>query len=378
MVQRINATFGVGQSGRVTSPSMVARVRRVAPVVSEIITRTTPASIGAYTAGERPIDRYTPGLYASTAGSVVVTPIWRVNGTVVAGTTTLVGTQTVELDESVSDTAGTPPRVWTYGPVTVPAVAPTITVALAQTAYAAGQVLDASDIIVTMTSAGSPPVAPESVPKSLRVNGLPVSLPHTAALGQSLVGRGAGTHPGGAFSADSPSEIVLPAVQLVHNAGTGWVITAVADDEMGGITFSGTIGDTPVGPFTRTAAQQISGAAVNHIAPVIAESTPAGTYAASVGLWTHGITPEPAATYQWRRDGTAISGATSATYATGGADAGTTLTCAVTVAGVPAVSNGIAIGGGAGLTVAAATDGITVSGTTSAATGATDGITIAE
>ncbi len=254
--------------------------------------------------------------------------------------------------------------------------APTVTVALAETAYAAGQVLDASDIEPTITSPGSPALTLGSISVSLRVNGSPVSLPHTAAAGQSLVGRATWTHPAGAGSADSPAEVVLPAVQLVHNAGTGWVITAVADDELGNITFSGTIGGTPFGPFTRTAAQQISGAAVNHVAPVIAETTPAGTYAATVGLWTHGVTPEPVPAYQWRSDGVAISGATSATYAAVGADAGTTLSCAVTVAGVTALSNGIAIGGGAGLTVAAATDGITVSGTGTAASGATNGITI--
>jgi hypothetical protein len=171
--------------------------------------------------------------------------------------------------------------------------------------------------------------------------------------------------------------IAVNGLQVVHGAETGWTIQIISLDENGDLTFTVTIDGTDFGPFTRTAAQQISGAAVNHVAPVIAETTPAATYAATVGLWSHGVTPEPAPTYEWRRNGVAISGATSATYATGGADAGTTLTCAVTVAGVTAVSNGIAIGGGAGLTVAAATDGITVSGTTTAATAATDGITIA-
>lgn len=378
MVQRISVPFGLGQSGRVTSPSMVARVRRVAPVVSEIITRTSPGSIGPYTAGQRPIDQYIPGEYASTIGTPVITRVWRVDGEVVSGTITLVGAQVVTLDESVTDTVGTPALVFSYGPVTVPAVAPTVTVALAETAYVAGQTVDASDIEPTITDPGSPPLTLGSISVSLRVNGVAVSLPHTAVAGQSLVGRATWTHPAGAGSANTPAEVVLTAVQLVHNAGTGWTITSVTEDEAGNIEFVGTIAGAPVGPFVRTAAQQVSGEAVNHIAPVIAEATPAGTYAATLGLWTHGITPEPTPTYQWRRNGTPISGATAATYATGGADAGTTLTCAVTVAGVTAVSNGIAIGGGAGLTVTAGTDGITVSGTTSAATGATDGIIIAE
>ncbi|MCU0909262.1 MAG: hypothetical protein MUF73_17935, partial [Rhodobacteraceae bacterium] len=54
--------------------------------------------------------------------------------------------------------------------------APTVTVALAETAYAAGQVLDASDIEPTITSPGSPALTLGSISVSLRVNGSPVSL----------------------------------------------------------------------------------------------------------------------------------------------------------------------------------------------------------
>ncbi len=133
--------------------------------------------------------------------------------------------------------------------------------------------------------------------------------------------------------------------QLVRNAGTGWAIEIISDDAGGDLTFSATINGTTFGPFVRTAAQQISGAAVNHVLPSIAETTPAGTYAVDVGLWTHGLDPAPVPTFQWRRNGVAISGAIDPFYSEVIADAGTTITCAMTVAGVTAVSNGIAIEG---------------------------------
>jgi hypothetical protein len=462
-----------GRANRSLSPDGGRGIALGKPVITapQIITRTAPATIGPYVAGQRPIDAYTPGTYASTAGTIIRTASWRVNGSPVPGTVTLIGAQTVELTESVTDSVGTPARIWTYGPVAVPAiaptvsvainqgsidvgdvlgtditatptitvagspalvigdiaiswlvngapraagelvtfgdvvravaswshpagagsvqsatrtvpvaVAPTVTVALAEAAYTAGQTLDASDIEPTITAAGNPALLLGDLTLSLRVNGTPVSLPHTAVAGQVLVGRATWSHPAGAGTADSGGITVgaaAPAPQIIYSAGTAWVPHVVSDDAAGDLTFTLTVDGTTLGPFVRTMAQKTSGVAVNHVLPVIAETTPAGTYAATSGFWTHGQDPATAATYQWRRNGVAISGATSATYAAVGADAGTTLSCAVTVAGVAAVSNGIAIGGGAGLTVAAATDGITVSGTTSAATGATDGITIA-
>jgi hypothetical protein len=462
--------FGVSQPAYPTSIYPPATGGGTPPA-PQIITRTAPATIGPYAAGQRPIDAYTPGTYASTAGTSIRTASWRVNGSLVAGTVTLIGAQTVDLTESVTDSVGTPARIWTYGPVAVPAiaptvsvainqgsidvgdvlgtditatpsitvagspalvigdiaiswrvnnapraagqlvtfgdivravaswshpagagsvqsatrtvpvaVAPTVTVALAEAAYTAGQTLDASDIEPTITSPGYPPLLLGDLVLSLRANGAPVSLPHAAIAGQSLVGRATWSHPAGAGTADSGGITVgaaAPAPQIIYSAGTGWVPHVVSDDAAGDLTFTLTVDGVTLGPFVRMMAQKTSGEAVNHVLPVIAVTTPAGTYAATTGIWTHGQSAATVASYQWRRDGVTISGATSATYATVGADAGTTLTCAVTVAGVSAVSNGIAIGG-TGLTVTAATDGITVSGTTLAATGATDGITIAE
>jgi hypothetical protein len=52
----------------------------------------------------------------------------------------------------------------------------------------------------------------------------------------------------------------------------------------------------------------------------------ASTLTANPGTWT----PLPSFTYQWKRGGTAITGATAATYKPAAADAGTTLTVTVT------------------------------------------------
>jgi len=86
-------------------------------------------------------------------------------------------------------------------------------------------------------------------------------------------------------------------------------------------------------------------APVNTVLPAISGSTSLGaTLTCSSGTWTNSPTSY---TYQWIRNGTNISGATSPTYVIVSADQGTTLTCTVvaTNAGgsTPATSNGYAI-----------------------------------
>jgi len=64
-------------------------------------------------------------------------------------------------------------------------------------------------------------------------------------------------------------------------------------------------------------------------APVVTGSTQQGsTLSCSTGVWAG--TPAPTYTYQWRRDGSNIGGATSNTYATQVADIGTAVDCMVT------------------------------------------------
>lgn len=99
---------------------------------------------------------------------------------------------------------------------------------------------------------------------------------------------------------------------------------------------------------------------VNTVAPVITGTFVVGSnaYVSSNGTWTG--TPPITYTYQWRRNGVNISGATSNPYVITNSDIGTILTCAVTATNsagsVTAVSNqsstipsavlGSALGGG--------------------------------
>ena len=70
-------------------------------------------------------------------------------------------------------------------------------------------------------------------------------------------------------------------------------------------------------------------APANTVLPAITGTAQEGqTLSASTGTWTG--TPAPSFTYQWRRAGVAISGATGASYALVTADVGSTITVAVT------------------------------------------------
>lgn len=88
-------------------------------------------------------------------------------------------------------------------------------------------------------------------------------------------------------------------------------------------------------------------APVNTVAPSISGATPVGsTLTCTVGTW-QSDRPITATSYQWRRAGVAISGATSATYTTVTADNGNAITCAVTrtstAGSTTAVSNAITV-----------------------------------
>lgn len=82
----------------------------------------------------------------------------------------------------------------------------------------------------------------------------------------------------------------------------------------------------------------------NSVAPVASGTGTVGqTLSCTTGTWTG----SPAFTYQWKRDGVNIGGATSSTYLLVSDDGGTTATCAVTGTNAggsaSATSNGIAV-----------------------------------
>lgn len=84
---------------------------------------------------------------------------------------------------------------------------------------------------------------------------------------------------------------------------------------------------------------------VNSVLPAVTGTGTVGqTLSCSTGTWSNSPTGY---TYQWRRDGVDISGATSSTYVLVSADAGTACTCRVVASNAggstPAVSNSISV-----------------------------------
>lgn len=152
------------------------------------------------------------------------------------------------------------------------------------------------------------------------------------------------------------------AVWIGHHGGATDSVLAYNRNTSGGS--GGFVGDTyadgpanPSGAIT-TDANQVSlranwtGLPVNSVAPVASGTGTVGqTLSVTDGTWTY----SPSFTYQWKRGGVNIGGATSNTYLLDALDAGTTVTCAVTgtnIAGnASGTSNGIAVaasGSGAG------------------------------
>ncbi len=103
-----------------------------------------------------------------------------------------------------------------------------------------------------------------------------------------------------------------------------------------------------VGPGTYPVRNVTTGVVTNVVVPTltVAIAQTAPTVGQTLTLTTNAA---PGAAYQWRRGGTPISGATSATYTTVSADAGQVLTCQV-VSGVQDVTSaGVTVGGAAEL-----------------------------
>jgi len=168
--------------------------------------------------------------------------------------------------------------------------------------------------------------------------------------------------------------------QLSQGSETGFAIEVVSEDLLGPLSLTMDVDGITLGPFVRSAAEQVTGVPVNHVLPEISSTALPGIYAASSGLWTHGLDPAPTPVYQWTRGGVAISGASSASYTSAASDSGAELRCVVTVDGVVASSAAVAVpGAGSGLSVAAGTDGITFSSAGGLAVSAgTGGIIFAE
>ena len=111
------------------------------------------------------------------------------------------------------------------------------------------------------------------------------------------------------------------------------------------VTVSATNGVTPITRTINIAVQQAPVLPANTVLPVISGSTVVGqTLTTTDGTWT-GF-PAPTFTYQWKRGGVAISGATASSYLLVTADLGTVIT--VTVTATNSAGNASATAAGVG------------------------------
>ncbi len=120
---------------------------------------------------------------------------------------------------------------------------------------------------------------------------------------------------------------VFNAQVVVPGDGTysgSWMVSdyETSGEMEGNMEFSATF--SAAGPLTFTAE---AGAPVNTLLPSIAGIAQEGqTLSANVGIWTHSAV----FTFQWKKDGADISGATEETYIPVTGDIGATITVAVT------------------------------------------------
>lgn len=148
-------------------------------------------------------------------------------------------------------------------------------------------------------------------------------------------------------NADYDADITCQ-VSATNNDGTSFAVT------------------DPVGPV-------VDAAPVNTVAPVVSGSAiVGGTLSCTTGTWTFNQTPTY--TYQWKRDGSDITGATSSTYQLVSADNGEPMSCAVTATndGGSNSANGNTLTPPSTFSITSVTPGdTTVTVTWSAVTGAT-------
>ncbi len=210
------------------------------------------------------------------------------------------------------------------------------------------------------TSAGTAAVAAAPVAPSWSVQ---PSITGTATVGQTLSGQD-GTITNGTVSA---RQWLRDAVAISGATGTSYAL--VSADEGKVITYrvsatgpGGSASATSAGTAA-VAAAPVS-APANTTAPAVTGTAAVGSVLTTTnGTWTNSPTSYA---YAWLRDGTAISGATSATYTVASADEGKSLTCRVTATNTggsaSATSNAVAIPA-AVVAAPVSTGGVVASGT---------------
>lgn len=274
------------------------------------------------------------------------------------------------------------------GQFAVPETAPTVTSSVPDQAWTVGQAITGLDLSghvtgadVTFALAPSSAALPAGV--SLSAAGVLSGTP-TATWTGTVVVRA--SNPGGHVDLGF-SAAVAPAPNVTINTEAN---NTASISPVGLSTMSITVTDEPWAsrgswPVSVSIAALAAGP-VNLVGPRIAGTAAVGqTLTVSTGLWIYDgeAMVEPTLSHQWRRNGTAIAGATGASYVLTEADAGATITvtetatsgaasAAATSAGLAIPASGLAAVGGAG-TIAVSSYGIVPTPT---ATGGVESITI--
>ncbi|ROQ64961.1 hypothetical protein EDF36_0463 [Rathayibacter sp. PhB152] len=266
---------------------------------------------------------YSPATKTSATTAAVT------NGAVITGATpTITGTATV--GQKLTAVPGT----WTPSPVTLAyqwqrngtaisgATATTYTLVAAD----AGAAIS---VAVTGTKSGYTAVTKTSAAVTAKA-ALQTLMPTPTITGTTKVGSTLTANPG---TWDAGTTLTY---QWKKNGGsyisgaTAKTYVLKASDAGATITVSVTSTKTGYSPATKTSATTalVTGGVLTGATPTITGTAKVGqTLTAVPGTWT----PAPVTlSYQWKRGGTAISGATSATYKTVSADAGKAVTVTVT------------------------------------------------
>jgi hypothetical protein len=170
-------------------------------------------------------------------------------------------------------------------------------------------------ILIALGSAGGSGIR-------LSASGFPASSAQGTAIGTLSVVGGIGTY---TFT------LTDNATNKAQVAGTNGVNLQAGSAAASASTFNVTVhADNGAGStFDRTFTLTAWTAVANTVAPAITGSPVQGvTLSVSNGTWT-GF-PAPSYSYQWKRAGSPIAGATASTYALQGVDVGSAITCTVT------------------------------------------------
>lgn len=324
------------------------------------ITATTAPSMGALTDAQTPADGFTAGVYASSAGTITgQTVVYRVNGVVQPSDYDLTAGDTVRAVETVTDSDGNS-RPFLTGEVTVtpsvalasdtvpvisgtPEVGETLTLSDGTWLGSAPRTFSylwtngaaTSDYVVQpeddLTSLGGSVTADDGFTQ-VTADAVPVDITYPAP-------GAAGALADQTYTQGSGEQTVDASVDFTGAVGGTWSVTGTGAtiDQTGLVTITTAVDRTDdVVTVTYTNSGGAANSAFNvtvtlalaNLTPPAVTGTPevGETLTTTDGTWSVAATY----TYQWMRDGVAIPGAETSTYALATADDQTDVRCDVT------------------------------------------------